>query len=433
MNFKKTLDRHFKIRERHSTVRQEVIGGITTFMTMAYIIFVNPAILSDAGMDRGALITVTTLSAAMGTLIAALFANVPFALAPGMGLNAFFTYSLVIGRGIPWETALGIVFLSGVFFLLLSLGGIREKIANAIPLSLKISVTGGIGLFIAFIGLKTLGVITSNPATLVGIAKFSPEILIGILGLFISVILEIRRVKGGILIGIVASTVIGMMTGHAEIPKEVISLPPSIAPIAFKLDILGALKLSLLGPAFSFMFVDLFDSLGTLIACSKEIGLTDRKGKVKDLGKMLYTDVISTIFGAFLGTSTVTTLSETAAGIAAGARTGLASVVTAALFLLALFFTPIVAVVPAYATAPALIIVGVYMFRNISELDFKDFKTMFPAFITILMMPLTYSISIGLALGFISYIVIHLGTGEANKINKTLYFIGALSVLSLIV
>lgn len=430
---KKFLETHFKVKERHSTLKHEVIGGITTFMTMAYIIFVNPAILSDAGMDRGALITVTALSAGLGTLLAGLFANVPFALAPGMGLNAFFTYSLVIGRGVPWETALGIVFLSGVFFLILSLGGIREKIANAIPLCLKISVTGGIGLFIAFIGLKTLGVVTSNPATLVGIATFTPEILIGVLGLFIAVILEIRKVKGGILIGIVVSTLVGMLTGYAEIPTSVISLPPSIAPIAFKLDIVGALKLSLLGPAFSFMFVDLFDSLGTLIACSKEIGLTDKKGKVKDLGKMLYTDVISTIFGAILGTSTVTTLSETAAGIAAGARTGLASVVTAGLFFLALFFTPIVGVVPAYATAPALIIVGVYMFRNICELDFTDFKTMFPAFITIIMMPLTYSISIGLALGFISYILIHLGTGDYKKINPTLYFIGALSVLSLIV
>lgn len=430
---KKFLETHFKVKERHSTLKHEVIGGITTFMTMAYIIFVNPAILSDAGMDRGALITVTALSAGLGTLLAGLFANVPFALAPGMGLNAFFTYSLVIGRGVPWETALGIVFLSGVFFLILSLGGIREKIANAIPLCLKISVTGGIGLFIAFIGLKTLGVVTSNPATLVGIATFTPEILIGVLGLFIAVILEIRKVKGGILIGIVVSTLVGMLTGYADVPTSVISLPPSIAPIAFKLDIVGALKLSLLGPAFSFMFVDLFDSLGTLIACSKEIGLTDKKGKVKDLGKMLYTDVISTIFGAILGTSTVTTLSETAAGIAAGARTGLASVVTAGLFFLALFFTPIVGVVPAYATAPALIIVGVYMFRNICELDFTDFKTMFPAFITIIMMPLTYSISIGLALGFISYILIHLGTGDYKKINPTLYFIGALSVLSLIV
>lgn len=430
---KKFLERHFKVKERHSSLKQEVIGGITTFMTMAYIIFVNPAILGDAGMDRGALITVTALSAAMGTLLAGLFANVPFALAPGMGLNAFFTYSLVIGRGVPWETALGIVFLSGVFFLFLSLGGIREKIANAIPLCLKISVTGGIGLFIAFIGLKTLGVVAPNPATIIGLATFTPEILIGALGLFVAVILEVRKVKGGILIGIIVSTVVGMLTGYAELPKEIISLPPSIAPIAFKLDILGALKLSLLGPIFSFMFVDLFDSLGTLIACSKEIGITDRKGKVKDLGKMLYTDVISTIFGSILGTSTVTTLSETAAGIAAGARTGLASVVTGSLFLLALFFTPLVGVVPAYATAPALIIVGVYMFKNICELDFTDFKTMFPAFITIIMMPLTYSISIGLALGFISYILIHLGTGEHKKINLTLYFIGALSVLSLLV
>ncbi|MEG0068723.1 NCS2 family permease [Cetobacterium sp.] len=430
MNF---LNTFFKIKERNSTIKHEIIGGTTTFLTMAYIIFINPAILSEAGMDKGALITVTILSATIGTLLAAFLANVPFALAPGMGLNAFFTYSLVIGRGIPWETALGIVFLSGVFFFILSIGGIREKIANAIPLCLKISVTGGIGLFIAFIGLKTLGIVASNPATIIGLARFNTKILIGIVGLFIAIILEIKKVKGGILIGIVTSTVIGFFTGDTLLPTSVVSMPPSIAPIAFKLDILSALKLSLLGPAFSFMFVDLFDSLGTLIACSKEIGIADKDGNVKDLGKMLYADVTSTMVGAVLGTSTVTTLSETAAGIAAGARTGLASVVTAGFFIVSLFFTPLVSIVPSFATAPALIIVGVYMFKNICDLDWKDYKTLFPAFVTILMMPLTYSISTGLAFGFISYIVIHAGTGDIKKLNPTLLFIGVLSVLSLIV
>nr|WP_307774921.1 NCS2 family permease [uncultured Cetobacterium sp.] len=430
MNF---LDNYFKISDRNSTVKQEVIGGVTTFLTMAYIIFINPAILSESGMDKGALITVTALSAAIGTFIAAFFANVPFALAPGMGLNAFFTYSLVIGRGIPWQTALGIVFLSGVFFFFLSIGGIREKIANAIPLCLKISVTGGIGLFISFIGLKTLGIVAPNPATIIGLSKFNSQVLIGIIGLFIAIVLEIRRVKGGILIGIVSATVIGLFTGDTTMPSAIMSTPPSIAPIAMKLDILGALKLSLLGPAFSFMFVDLFDSLGTLIACSKEIGLADKDGKVKDLGKMLYSDVTATIVGAVLGTSTVTTLSETAAGIAAGARTGLASVVTGTMFIIALFFTPLVSIVPSFATAPALIIVGVYMFKNICDLDWKDYKTLFPSFITILMMPLTYSISIGLAFGFISYILVHLGTKDFDKLNPTLLFIGALSVLSLVV
>ncbi len=427
------LNNFFKIKERNSSIKQEIIGGTTTFLTMAYIIFVNPAILSEAGMDKGALITVTALSAAIGTMFSAFIANAPFALAPGMGLNAFFTYSLVIGRGIPWETALGIVFLSGLFFLFLSFGGIREKIANSIPLCLKISVTGGIGLFIAFIGLKTLGIVTSNPSTIIGLAPFSPQVLIGIFGLLISIILEIKKVKGGILIGITSSTLLGMLFGYTSIPSSIMSMPPSIAPIAFKLDILGALKLSLLGPIFSFMFVDLFDSLGTLIACSKEIGLADKDGKVKDLGKMLYSDVSATLIGSLLGTSTVTTLSETAAGIAAGARTGFASVITSLFFILALFFTPLVAVVPGFATAPALIIVGVYMFKNIYELDFKDFKTLFPSFITIIMMPLTYSISIGLAFGFISYILIHLGTGDYKKINLGLILIGLLSVLSLAV
>ncbi|MGL5123596.1 MAG: NCS2 family permease [Fusobacteriaceae bacterium] len=430
MNF---INNFFKIKERNSSIKQEVIGGVTTFLTMSYIIFVNPSILSETGMDKGALITVTILSAAIGTMFSALFANAPFALAPGMGLNAFFTYSLVIGKGIPWETALGIVFLSGLFFLFLSWGGIREKIANSIPLCLKISVTVGIGLFIAFIGLKTLGVVTSNSSTIIGLAPFSPQVLIGIFGLFISIILEIKKIKGGILIGIVFATILGIIFGYTTIPNSILSLPPSIAPIAFKLDILGALKLSLLAPIFSFMFVDLFDSLGTLIACSKEIGLADKDGKVKDLGKMLYSDVSATLVGSLLGTSTVTTLSETAAGIAAGAKTGFASIITSLLFILALFFTPLVAVVPAFATSSALILVGVYMFRNIYELDFKDFKTLFPSFITIIMMPLTYSISIGLAFGFLSYILIHLGTGDYKKLNLGLIIIGILSLLSLIV
>lgn len=427
------ISKFFKIEERNSSVHQEIVGGITTFLTMSYIIFINPTILSATGMDKNALITVTILSSMIGTLVAALFANVPFALAPGMGLNAFFTYSLVIGRKIPWETALGIVFLSGCFFLILSIGGIRERLANAIPLSLKIAVTGGIGLFITFIGLKSLGVIVSNNNTIVGLASFNSKILIGFIGLFIALVLEVKKVRGGILIGIIISTILGFFTKDTSLPEKIVSIPPTISPIFFKLNILEALKLSLLGPMFSFMFVDLFDSLGTLIACSKEIGLTDKNGKVKDLGKMLYADVFSTIIGSILGTSTVTTLSETSAGIGAGAKTGFASVITALLFFFSLFFTPLVSIVPAFATAPALIIVGAYMFKNIAELDWTDPKTVFPAFITIIMMPLTYSISTGLAFGFISYILIHLGTKDFKKLNFTLLFIGFLSILSLIV
>ncbi len=423
----------FKVKERGSTVKSEIIGGVTTFLTMSYVIFVNPMILSEAGMDKGALISVTVISAVIGTLLSAFIANAPFALAPGMGLNAFFTYSLVIGRGIPWETALGVVFLSGFVFLVLAFGGIRERIANAIPLCLKVAVNGGIGLFIAFIGLKSLGLIQPNPATIVSLGKFTPQVMIGLLGLFVALTLKTKKIRGGLLIGMTVSTIVGMMTGDIILPSKIISLPPSIAPIAFKLDIMSALKFSLIGPIFSFMFVDLFDSLGTLISCSKAVGLTDKNGKIQGLGKMLYADVLSTIIGAVLGTSTVTTFLESASGVAAGARTGLASVVTALLFASALFFTPVIAVVPAFVTAPALIIVGVYMFKGIYELDITDFRTLFPAFITIIMMPLTYSISSGMSLGFLSYIIIHILLGDFKKINFTLCVIGALSLLSLLV
>ncbi|MDY3059060.1 MAG: NCS2 family permease [Fusobacterium sp.] len=427
------LENYFKISERGSTVKQEVIGGITTFLAMSYIIFVNPAILGDAGMDRGALITVTCLASALATLLSGVWANAPFALAPGMGLNAFFTYTLVLGKGVPWQTALGIVFISGFFFLILSIGGIREKIANAIPLPLKIAVGGGIGMFITLIGLKNMGVVVANDATLVALGPITTTVLIGVAGLIVSMVLEIERVKGGMLIGILVSTILAFITGNVDVPSQFISMPPSAAPIAMKLDIVGALKLSLIGPIFSFMFVDLFDTLGTLISCSKQMGMVDEKGHIQGLGKMLYTDVSATIAGAMMGTSTVTTFVESAAGVAIGARTGLASVVTALMFIGALFFAPIVGVVPAYATAPALIIVGGYMFKNVKDLDFTDMKSLFPAFIIIVAMPLTYSISIGLSLGFLAYILLHLLTGDFKKINFTLLFIGALCFVNLIV
>ena len=427
------LENYFKISERGSTVKQEIIGGITTFLAMSYIIFVNPAILGDAGMDRRALITVTCLASALATLLSGVWANAPFALAPGMGLNAFFTYTLVLGKGVPWQTALGIVFISGFFFLILSIGGIREKIANAIPLPLKIAVGGGIGMFITLIGLKNMGVVVANDATLVALGPITTTVLIGIVGLIVSMVLEIERVKGGMLIGILVSTILAFITGNVDVPSQFISMPPSAAPIAMKLDIIGAFKLSLIGPIFSFMFVDLFDTLGTLISCSKQMGMVDEKGHIQGLGKMLYTDVSATIAGAMMGTSTVTTFVESAAGVAIGARTGFASVITALMFIGALFFSPIVGVVPAYATAPALIIVGGYMFKNVKDLDFTDMKSLFPAFIIIVAMPLTYSISIGLSLGFLAYILLHLVTGDFKKINFTLLFIGALCFVNLVV
>ena len=405
------LDGYFRITERDSTVSREVMGGITTFLAMAYIIIVNPSILSLSGMDKGALITVTCLASFIGTIIAGVWANSPIALAPGMGLNAFFTYTLTLEKQVPWQTALGIVFLSGCFFLILSIGGIRERIANSIPIPLRLAVGGGIGLFIAFIGLKSMGIVVANQATYVGLGEFTKTTCVSIVGLLIITIMEIKKMKGGILLGIIVTTILGIIIGDVSLPEKIISLPPSPAPIMFKLDILSAMKLSLIGPIFSFMFVDLFDSLGTLMSCSKEMGLVNEKGEIKNLGRMLYTDAASTIMGASIGTSTVTALG----------------------FLLSLFFTPLISIVPGYATAPALIVVGIFMFRQVAALDFSDFKILFPAFITIFTMPLTYSISTGLALGFLSYLIVHILVGDFKKINITLVFIGAICLLHLLV
>ena len=427
------MEKIFKIEERGSSVRTEVIAGVTTFLAMAYIIFVNPAILSMAGMDKGALITVTCLATAIGTFLSAFLGNVPIAMAPGMGLNAFFTFTLVMGKGIPWQDALGVVFLSGTFFFILAASGLREKLANAIPTPITTASTAGIGLFIAFIGLKNMGIIIADPATLVALGKFTLPVVLSVVGLILMAIFDMKKIRGGILISIVIVTILGMLCGLVSMPEGIVSMPPSIEPIAFKLNIWGAFKLSLFGSIFSFMFIDLFDSLGFLIACYKEIGLVDKDGHYEGLGKMMFADVSSTIIGAFLGTSTVTTFGESAAGIAAGAKTGLASFVTGILFLLALLITPLVGIVPMFAAAPSLVMVGVFMFKSVKDLDFQDIKIAVPAFITIIFMPLTYSISIGLSFGFISYIIMHAVAREWHKINLILWIIGALSVVNIII
>ena len=304
------MEKIFKIEERGSSVRTEVIAGVTTFLAMAYIIFVNPAILSMAGMDKGALITVTCLATAIGTFLAAFLGNVPIAMAPGMGLNAFFTFTLVMGKGIPWQDALGVVFLSGTFFFILAASGLREKLANAIPAPITTASTAGIGLFIAFIGLKNMGIIVADPATLVALGKFTLPVVLSVVGLILMAIFDMKKIRGGILISIVIVTILGILCGLVSMPEGIVSMPPSIEPIAFKLNIWGAFKLSLFGSIFSFMFIDLFDSLGFLIACYKEIGLVDKDGHYEGLGKMMFADVSSTIIGAFLGTSTVTTFGE---------------------------------------------------------------------------------------------------------------------------
>ncbi len=426
------ISKFFGFEARETNLKQEIIGGLTTFLTMAYIVIVNPAILSDGtGMDKGALITVTCLAAAIGCLLAAFIANMPIAMAPGMGMNAFFTYSLVVGRGIPWEQALGIVFLSGVIFLVLTLMKIREKVVDSIPIVIRYSIAAGIGLFIAFIGLQNMGLIVANPATLIGIGKFTPAVTLGVAGLFITGFFELKGIKGGILYGILITTVIGIITGNASLPSTIVSLPPSIEPTFLKFDVIGALKISFIGPIFSFMFLDLFDSIGTIIACAKAAGLEDEEGNVTDIGKALEADAIATVAGAMLGTSTTTTFVESAAGVADGARTGFSSIVVAMCMILTLFFAPVIGIVPGYATAPALIIVGVYMFKNLLNIDFNKIEVAIPAFLTIIMMPLAYSISTGISFGFISYVAIEIFQGKIKTINPIMWIITILAIVNL--
>ena len=432
------LEKVFKLKARGTNVRREIVAGAVTFLTMSYIIAVNPDTLSKTGMDFDALIGVTIIAAAIGTILVGLWANVPFAMAPGMGLNAMFTYMLVMGYRITWQAALGVVFLSGLVFLLLTLVGAREKIVGAIPLSLRLGAGAGIGLFITFIGLKKLGFIVDNPDTLIGLAKpFDAKIGLGLLGLAIMCVLTVRKVRGAILIGIVIITVLGAITGAADVSSldgwKVVSAPPSIMPILLKLDIAGALRLSLIGAIFSFMFVDLFDSVGTIVACSHEAGLVGRDGKISKINRMLEADAIATLSGALLGTSTTTTYIESGAGIAEGGRTGLASVVTGLLFLSALFITPLIRVVPGFATAPALIMVGVFMFRSIGRIDLTDFGVAMPAFLTIILMPLTYSISTGLAFGFVSHIILTVAAGRARGVGLVMWIIGALSLTEIMI
>lgn len=425
------LERLFKLSERKTDVKTELIAGATTFLTAAYIIFVHPDILAATGMDKGALTTVTCLVAGMATLLLALWANVPLMMAPGMGLNAFFAFTLVLGQGVPWQTALGVVFLSGVFFLILTWLGLRERIVRAIPPSLRLAASVGIGLFIAFIGMKNLGLITASEPTLVQLGEFTSPVVLGLFGLLLISILEIRKVRGSILIAILVTAALGMVCQVSPVPKAIVALPPSIAPIAFQMDIMAALQISLWANIFAFMFVDLFDSLGTMLAVCREAGLADDKGEIEQLPTMLKADAVATVAGAVLGTSTTTSYIESASGVADGGRTGLASVMTAALFFLAAFFTPLIGAIPSYATAPALIAVGIFMMRGMKDIDFYNFEEALPAFLTFVMMPLTFSIAQGLSFGFIAYVLLKIATGKIRNCDPVLIVIAILSVISL--
>ncbi len=428
------LEKFFKLKEHGTDKKTEMMAGLTTFLTMAYIIFVNPMILSATGMDKGALMTVTIIAAAFGTILVGVWANVPLAMAPGMGLNAFFAYSLVLAGVVPnWQTALGVVFFSGIFFLIITLLGIREKIINAIPVSLRLSVAAGIGLFITFIGLKNMGVVANNDVTLVQLGEFSVPLLLSLIGLIVIAALEVKKVKGSILIGILLTTILAVVTGQQALPNvsDVVTTPPSMGPIFMQIDFAQAFSFGLISAAFSFMFVDLFDSIGTIMACAHNAGMVDEDGNIQKVDKILEADAIATVVGSCLGTSTTTTYIESGSGIAAGGRTGLTSVTVAILFLLCLFFTGVIGIVPGYATAPALVMVGIHMFRNVKEIDFKDIEVAIPSFLTIIIMPLTYNISLGIAFGFISYIIISVASGDRKKICPTMWVIGALSLIQL--
>jgi len=421
------LDRRFGISERKSSLRTEVIAGITTFMTMAYIIFVNPAILSEAGMDFGAVMTATCLASAIGTLIMGLYANYPFALAPGMGLNAFFAFTVVIGMKVSWQTALAAVLLDGILFILLTASRVREAIINAVPYNLKLAVSAGIGLFIALIGLVGAGIVVDNPATLVSLGDLTkPAPILSLCGLLLMAVLHAYKVKGALLWGILAVTLAAIPLGVTSPPQGIVSTPPSLSPILFKFDLKGLMNMAMVGVVITFLFVDLFDTLGTLIGVSARAGFLDEKGNLPRANKALMADAVATAVGACLGTSTVTTYVESASGVEEGGRTGLVSCVVAVLFLGALFFSPIARIVPAAATSPALIMVGVFMMQALKGLNFDDITEMVPAAIAIFTMPFTYSIAEGIAWGIISYTLIKLLTGRGRQVSLTMSILTAL-------
>ncbi|MBN2018633.1 MAG: NCS2 family permease [Sedimentisphaerales bacterium] len=419
---------YFELKARGTNIRTEVMAGITTFLTMAYIIFVNPDMLSKTGMDKAALVAVTCLVTAIATIIAGVFGRAPIAMAPGMGLNAFFTYTLVLNNKLEWQTALGAVFVSGFLFLLLTLIGLRKKLIEAIPPAIIAAISVGIGLFITFIGLVNLKVIVHSEATLVSAGAIHAKTLIGLAGLLFMLFLEMKGIKGSLLIGIVFSTLLAIAFGYVNRPEKLISFNVDIKPIAFQLDILAVLKWGLFGSIFSLMFMDMFDSIGTLVACCHQAKMVDGDGKIRGLDRLLAIDAIATMTGALFGTSTTTSYIESAAGIEQGGRSGLTSVVTGGLFLLAILFVPLVGIVPEYATAPALIMVGLFMMKEVRAIDFANLSEAFPAFIIIVMIALSYSISTGLAFGFISFVLIKSASGRIRDIKPAMWIIAILSV-----
>ena len=411
------------------TVKREVIAGITTFLTMAYILAVNPSILSDAGMDKGAVFTATVISSVLATLIMAMYANLPFALAPGMGLNAFFAYTVVLTMGYSWQFALTAVFIEGIIFILLTLTGLRQKIVDSMPLVLRRAISPGIGFFIAFIGLKNAGIVSASPATFVTMGNLhDPAVLLAAFGILLSAVLLIKKVTGALLIGILVTTVIGIPLGVTHF-TSVLDVPPSIAPVVMKFEWHNVLSFDMAICVLTFLFIDMFDTIGTLLGVSHRAGMVDEKGNIPHLTEAFMADAIGTAAGAMLGTSTVTTYVESASGVNAGGRSGLTSFTTAICFVLALFLAPLFLAIPAQATAPALVLVGVMMMTDVSKLHLGDFADAVPAFVCIALMPLTYSISDGILMGLITYVLLRIFAGRYRELKLGMIVLAVLFVL----
>jgi len=422
------LERYFHLRENQTTIRREFLGGLTTFLTMAYIVVVNPQMLAKAGVPIEGVLFATCVSAAAATLVMGLYANYPIALAPGMSLNAYFTYVVCLGMHVPWRTALGVIFLSGVVFLILTVSRVREQIVNGIPDCLKHSTAAGIGMFIAFVGLRNANIVVANKDTFVSLGSFSNhEAQLACVGLVIMLILMTRKITGAILIGIVATTGLGILRGMSTLPTAIFSMPhPSATWL--QLDLRGALHLGLFEIIFVFLFVDLFDNVGTLVGVCEQGGFV-KDGKIPRVGRALVSDAVGTIFGSLTGTSTVTSYIESAAGVAAGARTGLSNIFVAALFLAAAFCSPLASAIPGYATAPALIVVGALMTESIGRVKWTEFTDAIPAFVTLLATPLTFSIATGLSLGLISYTVVKVAAGKFREVSPVIWILTVLFIL----
>lgn len=427
------LQQFFKLKEKGTSSKTEIIAGITTFFTMVYIVFVNPSVLGDAGMDKQVVFVTTCLIAGFGTIAMGLFSNLPIALAPAMGLNAFFAYVVVGKLGYSWQVGMGTIFWGSVGLLLLTLFQIRYWLMASIPLSLRVGIGAGIGFFIALIGFKNMGLVVANPATLVALGELhSPQVLLGILGFFIIVVLAARNIYSGVLISIATVTTLALYFDPNVMFHGIVSMPPALTQVVGQVDIAGALDTALIGIIFSFLLVNLFDSSGTLLGVTDKAGFSDEKGRFPKMKQALYVDSASAVVGSYIGTSAISTYIESGAGVSVGGRTGMTAVVVGLLFLLTIFFSPLAGMVPAYATAGALVYVGILMASSLIKVQWDDLTEATPAFITAAMMPFTYSITEGIAFGFISYCVMKLGTGRWHEVNAPVWVVSLLFLIKFI-